>query len=222
MRNIVFDIETAGYNFDSLPETVQTYILKYAINKEEEEAEKEKLGLWPLTGQVITIAMLYDDTQEGYVFFQAPNKEIKSFEDDKIKFITGTESLILKNFWKVILDCDKFITFNGRGFDCPFILIRSAIHNIKATRNLMPSRYSVSEHIDLMDQLTFYGAVRKRFSLDMWCQAFNIESPKQNYTGYDVGNLFRQERFLDIAKYCLSDVNATLKLYKYWDKYINV
>ena len=40
------------------------------------------------------------------------------------------------------------------GFDCPFLMMRSAILGVKPTRNLMPNRYYMT-HIDLLDQLTF-------------------------------------------------------------------
>jgi len=220
MSNIVFDIETVGLKFDSLSDNFKEYILKYTDTEQEKEAEKQKLGLWPLTAQIVTIAMIYEDTGKGYVFFQSPDKKIERFEENNIKFISCSEAQILKNFWKVISSANKFVTFYGRGFDCPFILIRSALNKIKATRNLMPARYSINEHIDLLDQLTFYGSLKKNFTLDLWCQAFNIESPKQKYAGCDVNRLFNEAKYTEIAKYCLADVKATLELYKYWDNYI--
>lgn len=222
MSNIVFDIETSGFEFDTLSDSFQEYILKFATTKEEEKTEKEKLGLWSLTGEIVTIALIFEDSKEGYVFFQTPEENIEPFEKENIKYVPGSEKNILKNFWNIIKNCDKFITFNGRRFDCPFILIRSAINKIKAKRDLMPHRYSVSNHIDLLDQLTFYGAVRKKFPLDLWCRAFGIDSPKQECSGENVHALFKQKEFLDIANYCISDVKATLKLYRYWNKYINI
>ena len=93
---------------------------------------------------------------------------------------------ILEKFWNTVKSYREIITFNGRGFDCPFILIRSAVHKIKPTKDLMPNRYN-GTHIDLLDQLTFYGASRRRFSLDMWCKTFGIKSPKEEgITGYDI------------------------------------
>ena len=68
----------------------------------------------------------------------------------------------------------------------------------------MPNRYN-GVHIDLLDQLTFYGASRRKFSLDMWCKTFGIKSPQkeEGITGYDIKNLFADKRYLDIARYCL-------------------
>jgi hypothetical protein len=84
----------------------------------------------------------------------------------------------------------------------------------------MPNRYG-DVHIDLLDQLTFFGASRRRFSLDMWCRTFGIESPKgQGITGYDVKDLFRAGKHLDIARYCAGDLRATASLLSVWETYI--
>jgi hypothetical protein len=99
-------------------------------------------------------------------------------------------------------------------------MVRSAVHRITPSRDLMPNRYNVA-HIDLLDQLTFYGATKRRFSLDMWCKTFGIKSPKsEGITGYEVKELFVSKRYLDIAKYCLGDIIATKELHTYWESYI--
>ena len=78
-----------------------------------------------------------------------------------------------------------------------------------------------ARHIDLLDQLTFYGAVRRKGSLHLWSRAFNIESPKAHgVTGDDVGPLFKAKKYLDIAKYNVGDLLATQQLYERWEKYI--
>ena len=79
------------------------------------------------------------------------------------------------------------------------------------------------KHIDLMDELSFYGTVRKKGNLHLFCRAFGINSPKTGgVTGDDVGQLFKQGEFLEIAKYNARDLEATLELFDYWCKYINV
>ena len=86
----------------------------------------------------------------------------------------------------------------------------------------MPYRYG-DDHIDLLDRLTFFGAVRRKMSLHMWCRAFGISSPKdKGVTGDDVGKLFQDKRYMDIARYCFDDVRATKELFSYWEKYINI
>ena len=127
---------------------------------------------------------------------------------------------ILEKFWQLIASCGQIVTFNGRAFDCPFILIRSAVHRIKPTRDLLPNRYAAS-HIDLCDQLTFYGAMKRRFSLDMWCRTFGIKSSKdEGITGAGVKDFYEAGRYVDIARYCARDIRATGELFHIWEQYL--
>lgn len=223
MAKVILDIETAGVDFDSLDEASKGYLLKYAETQEEEEELKDHLGFWPLTGEIIAIGLLNPDTMKGVIYFQAPGQTIEPFEVEGIRFETGTEPEIIERFWEVIKRYDQFITFNGRTFDCPYIMIRSAILGIKPTKNLMPYRYDDTIHIDLLDQLTFYGAMKKRFNLHMWCRAFGIKSPKEDgVTGDDVKDLYNKKRYIEIARYCLGDLVATKELYERWNKFLVV
>ncbi len=122
-----------------------------------------------------------------------------------------------------------FVTFNGRGFDVPFLMIRSAIRSVRPTKDLMQARYpwqqrnNVAVHVDLQDVLSFYGALRRKGSLHLWTRAFGIESPKAaGVTGDDVGPLFKKKKFLDIAKYNVRDIRATRSLYEKWEQYLNI
>lgn len=220
MSRVIFDIETAGMDFDALDAPMQEYLLKWAETDEEEEKVKESLSFYPLTGEIVSIGMLDADTCRGFVYFQTPGDMLLPFEEDGIRFECGTEKEILEKFWKTIKTYKVFITFNGRGFDCPFLIIRSAINRVKPAKDLMPARYA-GLHIDLLDQLTFYGASKRRFSLDMWCRTFNIKSPKaEGITGYEVKELFRSGRYVDIARYCAGDLKATRELFLIWENYI--
>ena len=220
MGRIIFDIETAGKDLEDLDEPVQEYLLRWAVSEEDRKEVRESLSFYPLTGQVITIGMLNPDTGRGAVYFQNNSDPLLPFEEDGITYETGTEEEIIRKFWDTIRSYDQFITFNGRGFDCPFMIIRSAVHKIKPLRDLMPNRYG-DTHIDLFDQLTFFGASRRKFSLDMWCRTFDIKSPKEDgITGYEVKDLYKKGRGIDIARYCAGDLRATKELLSVWEKYI--
>lgn len=220
MSRIIFDIETVGRDFDSLDKETQDYLLKWAETDNDVQEVRESLSFYPLTGEIVAIGMLNPDTMKGAVYFQTPNDALLPFEENGINFISCDEKELIRRFWERIRDYDQIITFNGRTFDCPFIMIRSAVHKIKPSRDLMPNRYNGS-HIDLLDQLTFYGASRRRFSLDMWCRSFGIKSPKSDgITGYDVRDLYLSGKYIDIAKYCLGDIVATKELLTYWEGYV--
>jgi 3'-5' exonuclease len=237
MNRVVFDIETLGYPLESFDVQQQGYLTKFAHTEEELTDVIQKLNLTPFTAQIIAIGMLNPDTHSGRVFYQAPPfrpgeqapgvREAGAQTPGRIaseslpgnapvEFLPLTEEEMLQEFWKAIVHYDQFITFNGRAFDCPFILLRSALRGIKPLRNLMPYRWSHTEHCDLLEQLTFYGATRK-FSLDFYCKSFGIPSPKERgITGLDMGRLFAEGRYREIAEYCLGDIIATAVLFQRW------
>jgi hypothetical protein len=140
MSRVIFDIETVGKDFESLGRQIQEYLLRYAETEGEKEEIKDRLSFYPLTGEIVTIGLLDPDTQKGKVFFQNVGDPLLPFEEDNVFYETGTEKEILEKFWTVIKGYDQFITFNGRSFDCPFILVRSAVHRIRPRRDLMPNR----------------------------------------------------------------------------------
>ena len=220
MATVIFDIETVGQDFELLDSTSKEYFLKYAQTDAEKEDAKNSLSFYPITAQVVTIGMLEAEGDKGFVYFQNGGKAERITEGE-ISYESGTEKEILIKFWEQMKKFPQFVTFNGRVFDCPFLLIRSAIHKIRPTKNLMPNRYSAATHIDLMDQLTFYDALRRKFSLHMWCKAFGIESPKDDgMTGLQVKDYYKSGRYKEIARYCLGDIRATKKLFQYWDQFL--
>jgi len=234
MSKLVFDIETIGEDFDALDEVTRQALTSWIKRQAQSQEETDKLlsevkaglGFSPLTGQIVAIGVFDVEKDKGAVYFQAPEAEIPDSEEDNIKFRILQEKEMLQQFWNLAQKYDEFVSFNGRTFDVPFLLIRSAIHGIRPTKNLMANRYLSSQpknakHIDLLDQLTFYGAVRRRGSLHLFARAFGIESPKvDGITGDQVGQLFKEKRFLDIAKYNVGDLIATKKLFEKWERFI--
>ena len=220
MSRVIFDIETVGRDFESLDKPVQEYMSRFAESEEEKKEVRESLSFYPLTGEIITIGMLNPDSGKGAVFFRNNSDPLLPFEEEGLRYETGTEKELITKFWETIKNYDQFVTFNGRGFDCPFLMVRSAVHKVKPARDLMPNRYG-DTHIDLFDQLTFFGASRRKFSLDMWCRTFDIKSPKdEGITGYQVNELYRAGRHVDIARYCAGDLRATGELLAVWENLI--
>jgi DNA polymerase elongation subunit (family B) len=228
MRRIIFDIETCSYPFESLSETQREYLLKYA-DKEIDPAKKESMrdeairytSLYPFTAKCIAIGMHDVEKEKSYVYYESDTGEEWNSENTNVHYKGLPEKEMLESFWRVALHADQFITFNGRNFDVPFLMIRSAILKVKPTKNLMAYRYG-DVHIDLLEQLTFYSTTRK-FNLDFYCHAFGIESPKsKDISGMEVKTLYEAGRIKDIAIYCAGDVNAASKLYKIWNEYLNI
>jgi DNA polymerase elongation subunit (family B) len=220
MTRVVVDIETVGFDFEKLDEKSREYLLKYGETEEEKADIKKRLGLYPLTGEIVAIGMLNPDTMKGCMLFQNNGGQEEKLEENGIVFESGGEKEILEKFWDRLRSYDQVITFNGRGFDAPYLMIRSAIHKVRASKNLMGYRYDARVHCDLMEQLNFYGATRK-YTLDFYAKSFGIKSSKDaGVDGSMVGDLYKEGKFLDIARYCVRDLVTTKDLYDVWDKYI--
>lgn len=231
---LIFDIETIGEDFDSLDETTQEVLTRWIKKTSASEKDykvaleelKEDLGFSPLTGEIVAIGVLDYEKDKGTVYFQAPGEKIKNFEEGNITFKQMDEKEMLEHFWKGAEQYREFISFNGRAFDAPFMMIRSAIHKVRPTKDLTRARYLYQQnpsaiHIDLFDQLTFYGALRRKGGLHLWSRAFGIKSPKADgISGDDVARLFKEKKFKEIAKYNVGDLYATKELYEYWQEYI--
>ncbi len=233
MPRLIFDIETVGEDFSALDETTQDSLTRW-IRKEfpdtpEYEAAlddlKNGMGFSPLTGEIVAIGVLDYEKDQAAVYFQAPGEDIKEFEEGGVKYKLMTEAKMLKSFWEGASHYDEFITFNGRQFDAPFLMVRSAVHKIRPTCDLMEGRYLYQQrscrHIDLQDQLTFYGSMRRKGSLHLWSRAFGVKSPKADgISGADVSRMFKEKKFADIARYNVGDLRATKELYDYWNSYL--
>jgi 3'-5' exonuclease len=227
--NLVFDIETVGCDFETLSESQQEFLLRYAEQEKDEnkkyEAEEEAkryLSLYPLTAKVVAIGLLNTDTGKEIVLYEGESVDDLLIEEKSIKYKPMSEQEMLKNFWLYASKTEKVITFNGRNFDIPFLMIRSAFHKIKPSRNYIKNRYDSSSHIDLLEQFTFYG-LTKKFNLDFYCNAFGIESPKaKGITGMEVKELYKAGKIKEIAVYCGGDVKATFELYKIWNEFLNI
>jgi 3'-5' exonuclease len=231
MAKLVFDIETASLPVDHLDHIQQEYLFRDAFKLADETARQtrqaeiqQQLSLWPFTAQAICIAMLNADTSRGQVLFTAEDYEPTGEEAGPVEFVACMDEMeLLTAFWDVARHYDSIVTFNGRGFDIPFLYLRSALLNVPISRkDWLGYRFQTEPHCDLAEQLTFYnvsgreGAAR-RFNLDFYCKAFGIESPKsQGVTGLDMNDLLAAGCYREIAEYCLRDVRATVSLYQIW------
>jgi 3'-5' exonuclease len=231
MACLVFDIETSAVPVETFDETQLEYLFRDAGRQPDEAARKLRRGeihqqfnLWPFTAQVVCVAMLNVETGRGQVLFQADDFEEDTEESSAVRHMPcADETELLGGFWEVAKKYEHVVTFNGRGFDVPFIYLRSALLNVPISRkDWLGYRYQTEPHCDLAEQLTFYGVsgregAARRFNLDFYCKAFGIESPKSHgVTGLDVNRLLAEGRSREIAEYCLRDVRATLELYQIW------
>lgn len=229
MRRIVLDIETVSFPFESLAESQKEYLLRYAEKEKDKETKQKKTdeairytSLYPFTAKVLAIGIFDIEKEKTFVYYESNKEEEWGSDNKEVRYKGLSEADMLKSFWRIIEAVDQVITFNGRNFDIPFLTLRSALLKIKPSDNLIGNRYNSSQHLDLLDQFTFYGLTRK-FNLDFYCHAFGIKTPKsKEVSGMEVKNLYDAGRIKDIAVYCGDDIYATYQLYKIWDEYLNI
>jgi DNA polymerase elongation subunit (family B) len=231
MATLVFDIETSALPLDQFDDAQREYLFR-ECEKISDEVERttrhteiqRQCSLWPFTAQVVCIAMLNAHTARGQVLFTATEHQDDGAEAGPVEFVSCLDEVeLLTAFWDVAKHYETIVTFNGRGFDVPFVYLRSAVLGVPITRkDWLGYRFQTEPHCDLAEQFTFYGisgrdGAARRFNLDFYCKAFGVDSPKSHgVTGMDVASLLAAGKFRDIAEYCLRDVKATVLLYHIW------
>ncbi len=212
---VAFDIEVAGAPWEEIDEATRHYLLSRQKTDEAREGIRDRLAFVRGMGRVVSIAMWNMKTDTGAVMVQGSGCKWEEFDVvPGTKVFRGNEREMLIEFWKQAQDWGTVVTYNGRGYDGPVLMTRSAMLDVAPSRNLTGYRYSIKDHCDLMEVLNFFGAARESYSLDYWCRRFGVESPKGKMDGSRVADKARAGRYDEIAEYCLRDTRATADLFQ--------
>ena len=217
MKKLVIDIETVGTPWEELDHYVREYMIK-GLSEGDAEQTRQAGGLSPFRGKIVAIGVINIGDGRSCALYEMPGQsEIKVERAGARTYISGSEKQILEKFWEFFDSDSRFISFNGRQFDGPFLMIRSAINGIVPKRDLVGYRYGFHPNCDLREALNFFGTVNARqfkFNLDLACKAFGVETSKgEGLDGRSVETWYRAGRHREIADYCLDDVRATAELY---------
>jgi DNA polymerase elongation subunit (family B) len=194
---LVVDIETVGQDQESIPARAREILLDVETDEDRQKV-LDCLGLDPCTGRIICIGVHWIELDRSRAYSQPDEREL------------------LANFWNDIgqIRPQRYVTFNGKSFDFPYINIRSAIHGVPIPRDtvLDTRRFSTDRHFDVREVVTNYERYRKG-TLEFFCEIFGVPSPKNGINGKNVGEYFKAGRLEEIARYCLADCKATAELY---------
>ncbi len=241
----IFDIETVGMPLEIFDEAQQEYLLRGAATDEDRAKKVREFALAPLSAKIACIGivvMQWNQGQEAECIRQGAFMLDETMETGKIKRVElangitaalSDETTLLQSFWKMLneyYDNAHIVSFNGRDFDAPFLMIRSVARRIRPSRHLCNEKpWERSKHIDLSKELNFYapgsannsGATR-RYNFDFYARAFGIPSPKsEGVHGGNVAEYYAEGRIKEIAEYCMRDVHATWELFKFWHEYLH-
>lgn len=136
----------------------------------------------------------------------------------------GGELAVLSRFADTIEKCGwpTIVTWNGRAYDLPVLMLRSMRHGIphawyyqsKSTRY----RFTEEGHTDLCDAMADYGAAR-RLHLDGMARLIGLPGKPagaEAVTGKNMAAAWAAGRFTEIANYCMADAVQTAFLWLRW------
>lgn len=233
----VFDIETVPdielvrqyCELDSSLSEVE--ICQHAFSAQKEKSGSEFLPIY--WHRVVSIASVICDEYGKFIKVgnfgkkSAESTETKSNADSSAFTHLADERAILSDFLRFINSKEpRLVSFNGRGFDLPTIMLRAMKYNLSAfgyfesenaskTKNKWENyraRYSEKWHTDLLECLGNFGSVRN-LNLDNVCKMLGIVG-KYEVSGGDVYSLYYDKKDIEkIDFYCQSDVLNTYWLY---------
>jgi len=218
MKKLVIDIETVGIPWEEHDAYVREYLIKGQTEDGAEETKRAG-GLSPFRGRIVAIGVINIGDGRSCALYEVPGQtDVRIEKAGPRTYISGTEKQILEKFWDWFDPDSRFITFNGRQFDGPFLMIRSAINGVTSKRDLVGYRYQMHPNCDLREALNFHGTTNSRqskFNLDLACKAFGVPTSKSDrMDGRAVESFYYAGRHREIADYCLEDVRATMELYE--------
>ncbi|WP_348518770.1 3'-5' exonuclease [Campylobacter sp. CCS1377] len=136
----------------------------------------------------------------------------------KVNKIDGDdEESMIRNFFNFIEKQPKLVSFNGKNYDMPVLVLRALKYNIKASTyldtisdkwNNYKTRFSELKHCDLFESLGGTRGLR----LDLICSMAGLPG-KYEVHGDEVMTLFYNKEYEKIHEYCESDVLNTYMLY---------
>lgn len=163
----------------------------------------------PLLGRVVSIAFGYRDLKTGEMLGEV--KTLADFAEGDVHDETALLGWAWSE-WLALAEC--LVSWNGIGFDLPFLLVRSAMLGVEPTGLFDTPRYRYTPHLDLMQWLS--GWERSKWTgLDKACARAGVGVSKGGMDGSQVASYVDEGRWEEIAAYNLADViERTWPLYE--------
>ena len=207
---ITWDVETIADKsiIPLLPSVKPNRTLKDPIKIEADIKKKEieqiaKLGLDPTTARICTFGW-FDGKESHHIMLEEESSK--------------AEKKLLQQTWEVLAEGEHFVTFNGIGFDVPFLLMRSLINKVRPAVQISTKKYTITNHTDCRAVLSNWDNFAKG-TLDFYSKLLLGRTPKGDFDGSDVQMMFEMGLFEDIANYCMDDCRCTFEIYELLQQY---
>lgn len=236
-HTLIVDIETIkGQNHEiAMSPFIQELIGKYkksskkAVSLEEfvdEPADKyqealRKAALSPIGGRLACIGV-YEISQDF-----DPEKVLGN---NKWHFIySPNEREMLLEFRKLIKPQTRFVTYNGRAFDFPFLMFRAAIHRVPLKLDISAyngKNYKGNDHIDLKIHLEQVSCLKNiagdwsvtKTSLKEWIEYFGLGT-KLSIADAEISidTLIENQDIETLEEYTKNDVEKTKAIFEIFE-----
>lgn len=169
-----------------------------------EEYYYEKAPLYAPFGRVVTIVVGRIKDNKIYL------KSYASYDEKELleSFNRDLELVYQSN------PKTRFVSFNGVGFDTPYLEKRSIINGVKPANLLQESHLEPWKVTQLDLSKIWRGNAFYPDSLIAVAVALGLPSPKDALDGSEVSNAFYEKRLPEIVTYCLKDVETTIRVYR--------
>lgn len=201
MNKLYFDIETIPSDEEHRELYVEILKKKSAANAAKTDEEVYNSTCFEGTfGRLCCIGIIRENYENKIV-----QKEVFS----------GDEKDILTKFWQSANGVHRFIGHNIWGFDLPFIYQRSIINGIKPRTDISFARYRNTPIYDTMCEWSLWNMdYNKMQKLDTLAKVLGLPTSKDEMDGSMVWDYYKEGRIEEINKYCMKDVELTMKVYK--------
>jgi 3'-5' exonuclease len=118
---------------------------------------------------------------------------------------------IVEQFWNGLVQCKgrvKLVTFNGRGFDLPLLELAAFRYGCCGGDYFLNRNRYNGNHLDLMDWLSNFGALRMAGGLDVLAKLLG-KPGKTSCTGDKVYQWLLEGKIKEINDYCMFDTLDT-------------
>jgi len=126
------------------------------------------------------------------------------------------EKSLLIDLWAILDEYNHFVTYNGRGFDIPCLLLHGMEYGVRPSVNIDKGRYNKGNHTDLRGILAGEGAFAKG-KLDFFAKKYLGRGKADGMSGDQVQTYWDLELYEDIMEYNIEDAVLTMDLYKMAD-----
>lgn len=226
IESLIIDIHSTADDWTSFDEASKHQLTEWITRKENdqnkrdwhEESIKQSLHLSPFTASIASLA-IYDPAQgEGFLYINSATTVSESYQAKAIKVKTGSEFEALTWFYSGANTYQAFVGLFMRQFCLPFLVHRALKYSIEPIRGLGRTRYLYQQTppylIDLSDELSFYGALKRKIQPALLARTYGI--PDLAIVNADVTEPYLVE---DWEVYCSlrsRQLLATAQLYDLW------